>query len=83
MFDFLNRKADKAADGVEVKASAAGPVIAMQGNGRVAWSPRDLASLTRVGFAGNPIGFRAVKIISEAEIVRAVLCGTLSSEVSK
>jgi HK97 family phage portal protein len=66
MFDFLNRKADKAADGVEVKASAAGPVIAMQGNGRVAWSPRDVASLTRVGFAGNPIGFRAVKIISEA-----------------
>ncbi|MBU2982741.1 phage portal protein [Lentibacter algarum] len=50
----------------EVKASAAGPVVAFQSSGRVAWSPRDTATLTRTGFAGNPIGFRAVKMISEA-----------------
>ncbi|KMK67715.1 phage portal protein [Puniceibacterium sp. IMCC21224] len=50
----------------EVKASATGPVVAYQSAGRVAWSPRDTVSLTRSGFAGNPVGFRAVKLIAEA-----------------
>ncbi len=50
----------------EVKASAAGPVMAFHGPGRVAWSPRDTGSLTRTGFAGNPVGFRCVKLIAEA-----------------
>src|SRR6056297_3563655 len=62
MFDFLKRKN---APG-EAKASAAGPVIAWGGSGRVAWSPRDIPSLTRSGFQGNPVGFRSVKLISEA-----------------
>jgi HK97 family phage portal protein len=48
------------------KASAAGPVLALHGAGRVAWSPRDVVSLTRTGFLGNPVGFRSVKLISEA-----------------
>ena len=65
MFDFLNRTQPDAAS-VEVKASATGRVLAMSGAGRVAWSPRDVVSLTRAGFTGNPIGFRAVKLISEA-----------------
>ena len=50
----------------EVKASATGKVVAWQTSGRVAWSPRDTATLTRTGFAGNPVGFRAVKMIAEA-----------------
>lgn len=50
----------------EQKASAAGPVIAYHGSGRVAWTPRDMVSLTKAGFLGNPIGFRAVKLIAEA-----------------
>jgi HK97 family phage portal protein len=50
----------------ETKASATGPVVAFQGAGRVAWSPRDTVSLTRTGFASNPVGFRCVKMISEA-----------------
>ncbi len=65
MFDFLNR-AKSVAPVTEIKASATGRVIAMQGAGRVAWSPRDVVSLTRAGFTGNPIGFRAVKLIAEA-----------------
>ncbi|TNF20606.1 MAG: phage portal protein [Rhodobacteraceae bacterium] len=64
MFDFLRR--DKAVDAVETKASATGKVVAWQTSGRVAWSPRDTVSLTRAGFAGNPVGFRAVKMIAEA-----------------
>jgi HK97 family phage portal protein len=64
VFDFLRRGAD--VDVPEKKASATGPVVAWQGAGRVAWSPRDCVSLTRTGFTGNPVGFRCVKLIAEA-----------------
>jgi HK97 family phage portal protein len=63
MFDFL-RGGPKAVP--EQKASATGPVVAFASGGRVAWSARDTVSLTKMGFLGNPIGFRAVKLISEA-----------------
>ncbi len=66
MFDFLKSGPKAEAAPAEVKASATGRVIALQTGGRVAWSPRDVASLTRAGFAGNPVGFRAVKLIAEA-----------------
>ncbi len=64
VFDFLRQRAE--VDVPEVKASATGPVVAMQGAGRAAWSPRDVVSLTRTGFTGNPVGFRSVKLIAEA-----------------
>lgn len=65
VFQFLKRGgADQAAP--ELKASAAGPVLAFQGAGRVAWSPRDTVSLTRTGYTGNPVGFRCVKLLAEA-----------------
>ncbi len=58
------------ADVPEVKASATGRVVAWGGaggaTGRVRWSARDLGSLSRSGFMGNPVGFRAVKLIAEA-----------------
>ena len=50
----------------EAKASAAAPLVAFQRAGRAAWSARDTATLTRVGFLGNPVAFRCVKIIAEA-----------------
>lgn len=50
----------------EAKASATGPMIAYQSSGRIAWSPRDPVSMTRNGFQGNPVGYRAVKLIAEA-----------------
>lgn len=62
-FEFLKRRSEAQP---EAKASAAGPVIAYAGSGRVAWSPRDTVSLTRQGFSGNPVGFRVVKLIAEA-----------------
>ncbi len=70
VFDFLRAK--PVAAGVpevpmpEVKASAAGRVVAWGSSGRVVWSARDLVSLSKAGFQGNPMGFRAVKLISEA-----------------
>ncbi|QYK39917.1 MAG: phage portal protein [Paracoccaceae bacterium] len=74
VFDFLRRggaapAGDRGMPGdaaPEAKASATGRVVALAAGGRVAWSPRDTTSLTRTGFLGNPIGFRAVKLIAEA-----------------
>ena len=51
---------------VERKASAAGRVAVWGMAGRAAWSARDVGSLTRTGFMGNPVGFRAVRLIAEA-----------------
>ena len=62
VIDYFRREAQAP----EVKASATGKVVAWHSSGRVAWSPRDVATLTRTGFAGNPVGFRAVKMIAEA-----------------
>lgn len=64
-FDFLKKRSEERG-APEAKASATGPVIAYHGAGRVAWTARDTVSLTRSGFAGNPVGFRAVKLIAEA-----------------
>lgn len=50
----------------EAKASVAPPLVALQGAGKVAWSSRDAATLMRIGFLNNPVGFRCVKIIAEA-----------------
>jgi HK97 family phage portal protein len=58
----------------ERKASAAGRVVAWGSSGRVAWSPRDTVSLTKTGFAGNPVGFRAVKLIAEAAAALPLVC---------
>jgi len=70
MFDFLKRSdavpANAAAFVPEAKASATGKIAAWGAAGRTVWGARDTASLTRVGFTANPVGFRAVKMIAEA-----------------
>jgi HK97 family phage portal protein len=66
ILDFFRQGGAEATQSPEAKASAAGRVIAWGGAGRVAWSPRDTVSLTRGGFSGNPVGFRAVRMIAEA-----------------
>ncbi len=62
-FDLFRRRG---AVVVEQKASATGRVMAWGSSGRVAWSARDTVTLTKVGFMGNPVGFRCVKMIAEA-----------------
>ncbi|SDE19461.1 phage portal protein [Limimaricola pyoseonensis] len=64
MFEFRKRRATPEAP--EAKASATGRLLAWPGAGRPAWSARDAGSLTRAGFTGNPVGFRAVRLICEA-----------------
>jgi phage portal protein BeeE len=75
MFDFLKRgeTGPVPASGTgpetsppEAKASAAGRVAAWGSAGRVTWSARDSVTLTKTGFAANPIGFRTVRMIAEA-----------------
>lgn len=67
VFDFLwrDRNGEQEA-AMEAKASATGPLMAYHSAGRVVWSPRDSTSLTRAAFVGNPVGFRAIKLIAEA-----------------
>lgn len=61
----------------EQKASATGRVVAWAAGtarGVTIWSPRDVGSLTRTGFTGNPIGFRCVKLIAEAAAALPLVC---------
>ena len=60
VFDFSEAHPDVVP---EKKASATGRVVLQLGSGGV--SPRDLVSLAKTGFQGNPMGFRAVKLISK------------------
>jgi len=74
MFDFFRKTAVVSEGAPEAKASAVGPLTAgavgrmaaMQGVSQVRWTARDSVSLTRAGFQANPVGFRAVRLISEA-----------------
>ncbi|MEM6678924.1 MAG: phage portal protein [Pseudomonadota bacterium] len=43
-----------------------GHVMAFQGPGRAVWSPTDTATLAQNGYGGNVVGFRAVRMVSEA-----------------
>ena len=54
-----------AAEVPEEKASAV-PVIAYGAGFRGSWGAKDGPGLVRSGFTGNPVGFRAVKMIAEA-----------------
>ncbi len=76
VFNFLRRGDGSPAPdaAMEKKASATGRVVAFGTGGRVAWSPRDTGSLTRNGFLGNPVGFRAVKLVAEAAAALPLVC---------
>lgn len=66
MFDFLKRPDVGQVEVPEAKVSATGKIAAWGTAGRSVWGARDSASLTRSGFTANPVGFRAVKMITEA-----------------
>ena len=52
--------------GIEAKASQTAKFIAWASGGQPVWTPRDLASLAREGFAKNAIVYRSVRMIAEA-----------------
>ncbi|MBW6505573.1 MAG: phage portal protein [Rhodobacteraceae bacterium] len=76
VMQFFRRGGD-AVGGPEQKATATGRVISLAAGtarGGAVWSPRDVGSLTRLGFTGNPIGFRCVKLIAEAAAALPLVC---------
>ena len=84
MFDFFR----KSAPVPEAKASAVGPLTAgAPGTSRQAalaaaaglrWTARDTVSLTRAGFMGNPVAFRAVRLIADTAAVPAAVIATIA-----
>src|SRR5919108_152023 len=52
--------------GPEAKASASGPLIAIEGLGAPAWMPRDYAAFAREGMMQNAVVYRSVRMIAEA-----------------
>ena len=54
VFEFMRRKGTPISP-PEAKASAAAPVIAWAGAGRVAWSPRETGALARQAIDGHPL----------------------------
>lgn len=60
---FFRRRALSRVD--ETKASAAGPVIALQVAGRPRWTPRNYGAFAREGFQKNPVVHRVVRMIAE------------------
>ena len=52
--------------GLEAKASRTAKLIAWAAGGQPVWTPRDLASLAREGFAKNAVVYRSVRMIAEA-----------------
>jgi HK97 family phage portal protein len=47
-------------------AQKAAPVLALYGEGRAVWTPRDYAALAREGFQRNAVVHRAVRLVAEA-----------------
>ncbi|HYM98193.1 MAG TPA: phage portal protein, partial [Aestuariivirgaceae bacterium] len=50
----------------ERKQSAAGPLIAIDSGRQPQWMARNIQAFAKEGFAGNAIGYRCVRMISEA-----------------
>jgi phage portal protein BeeE len=50
----------------ERKQSAAGPLIAIDSGRQPQWMARNVQAFAKEGFAGNAIGYRCVRMISEA-----------------
>jgi HK97 family phage portal protein len=50
----------------ETKRSATAPLVAFQQAGRAQWASRNFAAMAKEGFVANAIGYRCVRMISEA-----------------
>jgi HK97 family phage portal protein len=70
MANFLSRLfgagASMRAPQLDHKASRAGPLIAHLTYGGARHAPRNAVELTRLGYEGNPIAYRAVRMVAEA-----------------
>jgi HK97 family phage portal protein len=51
---------------LSTKSSATAPLVALHTAGRAYWTPTNYAALSREGYAGNVVGYRAVRMVAEA-----------------
>ncbi len=51
---------------LQTKSSATSSIVAMHTAGRPHWTSRNYAALAREGYAGNVVGYRAVRMVAEA-----------------
>ena len=51
---------------LSTKSSATSSIVALHTAGRPQWTPRNYAALSREGFAGNVVGYRAARMVAEA-----------------
>jgi HK97 family phage portal protein len=50
----------------EQKASRTAPLTALSFSNRASWSSKDMRTLTKTGFAGNPLVYRAIRMLAES-----------------
>ena len=62
----------KAAVPAELKHSAAAPMIAIDSGRQPQWMARNVHAFAREGFAGNAVGYRCVRMIAEAAVLRSL-----------
>jgi HK97 family phage portal protein len=67
----LGRLARRVAPGPALATKAAAgpaftPAFALYAEGRASWTPRDPAALARVGYQGNPVVHRAIRLVAES-----------------
>ena len=60
------RRSDPAAGLAMAETKSSPPLIALQMARQAQWTPREFSSLSREGYARNPIAYRCVRMISEA-----------------
>jgi HK97 family phage portal protein len=51
---------------LSTKASASSSIVALHTAGRPQWTPVHYGALAKVGFAGNVVGYRCVRMVAEA-----------------
>jgi HK97 family phage portal protein len=51
---------------LQIKSSATSSIVAMHTAGRPQWTSKNYAALAREGYAGNVVGYRAVRMVAEA-----------------
>ncbi len=64
------------------KASATSSIVALHTAGRAQWTPLNYAALARNGFAGNVVGYRSVRMVSEAAASIPLLLYVDGKEIS-
>jgi HK97 family phage portal protein len=61
-----NRMLQKLKSLLQTKSSVTSSIVAMHTAGRPQWTPKNYAALAREGYAGNVVGYRAVRMVAEA-----------------